>query len=212
MSIRGWVYDKFIAADMTSRWYKDVLSSVPSGSRILDIGVGTAASLCMNKELITRNDLHITGVDYDRAYITTATINCQLENISDNVNILELDINTESIQDHLGKTEYDVVLLCGVLMITPDPSSVLKKASEILKPGGCIYIVQTFGKATIPMLSWAKSMLWYVTSIDFGRDMTMDSMTMAITQSGLKLVETRAVKHTTPGYFRDEIVLILTKQ
>ena len=81
------IYDVIIL-HMTSVWYLctfDHIATQQNGTkreekaegqeapfRLLDVGIGTASALLANKGRVLSQNLHVTGVDYDAAYISAA--------------------------------------------------------------------------------------------------------------------------------------------
>jgi len=71
MWLRATLYDLAIVW-FTAEWYRRVLEQLPEDAHVLDVGIGTAAALVANVELIRRKRLRIVGVDIDAAYIARA--------------------------------------------------------------------------------------------------------------------------------------------
>jgi cyclopropane fatty-acyl-phospholipid synthase-like methyltransferase len=65
---RAFLYDAAIGR-LTSEWYRAVLAHLAPHCRLLDIGIGTGASLLANAALIREKALYVTGVDVDAAYV-----------------------------------------------------------------------------------------------------------------------------------------------
>ena len=71
MWLRATLYDLAIVW-FTAEWYRRVLEQLPENAHVLDVGIGTAAALIANAELVRRKRLRIVGVDIDAAYIARA--------------------------------------------------------------------------------------------------------------------------------------------
>ena len=65
---RGWLYDRLVAG-MTSGWYREVLTRLPRGTRLLDVGIGTGAALVRCADLVRERQLSIVGIDVDADYL-----------------------------------------------------------------------------------------------------------------------------------------------
>ena len=64
----GHIYNFFIV-DMTKDWYKEFFKHMLYNAEILDVGIGTAAALTKNVDMIKQKNLKIVGIDYDKSYI-----------------------------------------------------------------------------------------------------------------------------------------------
>jgi hypothetical protein len=59
-TMRGWIYDRLVAG-MTTSWYREVLSRLPYGARVLDVGIGTGSALAGCAEVVRSKDLQVVG-------------------------------------------------------------------------------------------------------------------------------------------------------
>jgi len=213
---RATIYDALIT-QMTSEWYKVVLSRLPQSSRVLDVGIGTGSALIKNKDIIDQKNLKIVGVDYDLEYVKKCEQNfidhkltnkCKVYHssiyefqpqIHSNKKIFEKDIKkTQSLIDD-SETEtdsgenvsrqFDAVYFSGSLMIMPDPVLALKHVSKFLKPEGKIYITQTVEQTRSLFSEMIKPILKTITTIDFGNVTYESSLLDSIKEAGLFVVE-----------------------
>ncbi len=166
------IYDVLIV-QMTQVWYQAVLQRLEQSSRLLDIGIGTATALVSgtNKDVVRQKDIKIIGIDYEAAYIKKATSVVRNAGLSPNVKLYCQSIYDEKLAELFGseRERFDAAYFSGSITLMPDPSEALKCAARMLKPGGVIYITQTFQNRPSPFMEWLKPMLHRLTTIDFGR-------------------------------------------
>jgi SAM-dependent methyltransferase len=155
---RSAVYDRIIC-NMTGEWYRRALLNIPTGSLVLDVGIGTATALLDNIAILEERKLSVVGVDYDQGYITAAIENGksgkaaggrvivesegELLQCSDRTNTKpHLALVCNSIHDYTpatttGSSVFDVVYFSGSFMIIPDQVAALKRCVSFLKkPAG----------------------------------------------------------------------------
>ncbi len=182
--IRSFIYDTLILK-LTSRWYAEVLSRVPEGAAMLDVGIGTAGALLANAELVERKRLRVVGIDIDADYVARARR--RMEEAS-----LAATVRLESVYDHRGGP-YDAVYFSGSFMLLPEPERALRHACTLLSPSGRIFFTQTFQTRPSRWMEMLKPMLKRVTSIDFGRVTYEDSFRAQLRDAGLELEEFTAL-------------------
>lgn len=180
--IRSFVYDALILR-LTSRWYAEVLSRVPKGTMLLDVGIGTAGALLANADLVKRKGLRITGIDIDADYIERARSRLRDSPLSDSA-----EVHLESIYHHQGGP-YDAVYFSASFMLLPEPERALRHCCALLKPGGRIFFTQTIQKQPTRWMEILKPMLKRFTSIDFGRVTYEREFKAQILAAGLELEE-----------------------
>ena len=108
---------------MTETWYKYVLDRVPEGSRVLDIGIGTATALLRHRALILKKGLQIVGVDYNGTYVRQAKKNIAAAGLTANVSVLEASIYDDDILAKAG-CPFDVAYFSGSFSLLPQPAQV----------------------------------------------------------------------------------------
>jgi ubiquinone/menaquinone biosynthesis C-methylase UbiE len=180
--IRSFIYDTLILR-LTSQWYAEVLSRVPEGTMLLDVGIGTAGALLANADLVKRKDLHITGIDIDADYIERARIRLRDSPLSERT-----EAHLESVYHHQGGP-YGAVCFSASFMLLPDPERALRHCCRLLSPGGRIFFTQTIQKKPTRWMEILKPMLKRVTSIDFGRVTYEKDFKAQIFAAGLELEE-----------------------
>lgn len=186
--IRSFLYDALFRK-LTSRWYAEVLSRLPDGVALLDVGVGTAGALRANADLVNKKRLHITGIDIDADYVKRARRRLDESPISDRA-----EVRLESVYSHHGGP-YDAVYFSASFMLLPEPQRALQHCCTLLRPGGCIFFTQTFEKRRTRWIEVLKPLLKRVTSIDFGRVTYEHDFKAQIRAAGLELEEFTTMAH-----------------
>ncbi len=81
----------------------------------------------------------------------------------------------------------------GMLLGGNDAPSPLLQALQhvtgLLKPGGCIFITQTFENKRNKVMDFIKPLLRYIVTIDFGRVTYRDEFKATIARAGLRMTE-----------------------
>jgi ubiquinone/menaquinone biosynthesis C-methylase UbiE len=186
------IYDAVIVR-MTARWYATVLGRLTKGQRVLDIGIGTASALCTeaNAATVKERDLSIVGVDYEVSYIKKALGVVDQAGLKKHVELRCADIYDWDLPHQLGK--FDAGYFSGSISLMPDPLAALKVMAEMLKPGGVIYITQTFQRRSVPFLSTIKPLLFYLTTIDFGQLVFEADILKIVEKAEMEVVENSVV-------------------
>mmetsp|Transcript_5388 Transcript_5388/g.10585 ORF Transcript_5388/g.10585 Transcript_5388/m.10585 type:complete len:242 (-) Transcript_5388:79-804(-) len=186
---RADIYDLLLART-TASWYAAVLPRQDPGSRLLDVGIGTATALVRNKEIISQQHLSVVGIDPEREYVTKATRVIAHAGLGDAVKVHCLSIFQPGLRAAFaGKARFDAAYFSGSLPLMPDPAAALRCAAAMIKPGGKLYITQTFQNVPSPLMARLKPLLRRFTSVDFGRvAYAADVQTMAA-RAGLVVLE-----------------------
>jgi 2-polyprenyl-3-methyl-5-hydroxy-6-metoxy-1,4-benzoquinol methylase len=109
---------------LASNKYKQVMKFFKKPGRVLDIGCGLGEVL----SIFNDNGWDCTGVDFNPFAIDYAYKHFQLEIISENI----FDFKAES--------EFDLIMMWGVLEHVYNPFKLLKKVNKMLKKGGLLVI------------------------------------------------------------------------
>jgi ubiquinone/menaquinone biosynthesis C-methylase UbiE len=179
--MRAWIYDRAFAG-LTKGWYRSVLESLEPGTRLLDVGIGTASPIAANAEIVKSRDLHIHGIDIDQDYVKQALAAVEQAGLSDRVTVA-----LESVYDHQGGP-YDAVYFGASFMLMPDPQGALRHVMTRLRPGGRIYFTQTFQQTKSPFLEKLKPMLVKFTTIDFGRVTYEEDFLKVVGEAGMDVL------------------------
>jgi SAM-dependent methyltransferase len=189
--MRAWLYDRLLLAT-TSPWYREVLARVPTGGRILDVGIGTAGALVRHAAALRARDLRVVGLDVDPDYVRRA-----LRKVEDSGLGERVDVVHEAFEDHEGGP-YDAVYFGGSFMLLADPAAALAHARTLLAPGGRVWFTQTFQDRRSAVMERLKPTLKAFTSVDFGRVTYEADFLDALARGGLE-VETHEVLGRTAG-------------
>jgi 2-polyprenyl-3-methyl-5-hydroxy-6-metoxy-1,4-benzoquinol methylase len=179
--VRPWIYDVAIVR-MTTTWYREVLSRVPRGARVLDVGIGTGAALIANADLMLEKGLVVTGVDYDADYVHSCAAAVHQAKLD-----AAVAVHNVSVYDFRGGP-YDAVYFSGSLMLMPDATAALRHCASLLAPGGKIYSTQTFEETRNVPLELLKPWLKWLTTIDFGRVTYEHEVLGAFKAANLRLI------------------------
>ena len=182
------VYDAVVVA-MTTRWYAAAIEALPAGAKVLDVGIGTGAALLANTDAARAKGLIFTGVDYDGDYVRCANAAVAAAGADDVLpTVLEA-----SIYEYTGGP-FDAAYFSGSLMIMPDKAAALAHVATLLKPGGVILVTQTIEARRNVLLEWAKPMLKFVTTIDFGSVTYLHELEAAVREAGLRITSSSVVE------------------
>lgn len=213
------IYDVVIVK-MTSVWYRTVFERVHEGERVLDIGIGTGTALSRNAPLVVKKKLHVVGVDYDRAYVEKCAKVMQASGLAGQVQVVcksvyDADLLTvvnQASQTGAGE-RFDCIYFSGSISLMPDPALALKQsAADMLKPGGLVFITQTFQKRGTKVMEVLKPLLKYFTTIDFGKLTYLQEVDQYCQDSGLEVVERNKIPGSIDNYFQAAYLIVLRKQ
>lgn len=184
---RASIYDAAVVR-MTAAWYRSVLERLPPGCRLLDIGIGTGAALLANAGILRDQDLHVTGIDIDAAYVERCRRAVARGALDDRIRV-----RIESVDDHRGGP-YDAAYFSGSFMLLPDPSRALRHVAALLAPGGRVYFTHTFEHERSRAAELVKPLLRLITTIDFGRVTYEPEFRRALAAAGVELDELRILR------------------
>lgn len=98
--------------------------------KILDVGCGGG----ILSESMAQRGAHVTGIDMGEAPLAVA----QLHSLETGVEV-SYQQNTAEDMAAQHAEEYDIVTCLEMLEHVPDPSSVIKACTDLVKPGGHVY-------------------------------------------------------------------------
>jgi ubiquinone/menaquinone biosynthesis C-methylase UbiE len=185
---RAWLYDRLVAG-MTSGWYREVLSRLPRGTRLLDVGIGTGAALVRCADLVRERELSIVGLDVDADYLARCERGLRGAGLSGVTPVLE------SVYDHAGGP-YDAAYFSASLMLLPDPAEAIRRVVGLLSPGGTLYATQSFQLRRSRLAERGKPMIRHLTTIEFGRVTYEHDFRACFAEAGVDLTELHTMRTT----------------
>ncbi|WP_219416844.1 class I SAM-dependent methyltransferase [Pseudonocardia nigra] len=194
-AVRGWVYNRLIAG-MTAQWYREVLSRLPDGARMLDVGIGTGAALARCADLVRAKRLQVVGLDIDADYLDRCRTEMARAGLSEQVSPL-----LASVYDHRDGP-YDAVYFSASLMLLPDPVAAIAHVARQLTPSGRVFSTQTFHHRRSRLLERVKPLAQHVTTIDFGRVTYEDEFRRTFADAGVRLVDLVTMRTTRHSSYR----------
>jgi ubiquinone/menaquinone biosynthesis C-methylase UbiE len=180
--VRAWLYDRVLMG-LTSGWYREVLTRLPAGASLLDVGIGTGGAIVSNAKLVRAKDIHILGLDIDRDYLRRCEHVLSQSGLSEYVTPC-----LASVYDHCGGP-YNAVYFSASFMLLPDPVGAIKHVASQLVPGGWVFFTQTFHHGKSPLIEKVKPMLHCFTTIHFGRVTYEEDFREVLGEAGLELLE-----------------------
>jgi ubiquinone/menaquinone biosynthesis C-methylase UbiE len=206
------IYD-YVIVKMTSRWYDAVISEFPAGAMILDVGIGTGSALVCNKLKVQAKGLHFLGIDYNSTYVSAARNNMEIAGLSNIVQVMQGSIYEVATNPNLPKDyKCDVVYFSGSFSLMPSPSDALKVTARLLKPGGKIYITQTFQKKATPGMAFFKPLLKYLTTIDFGELVMEKDVVSMIEAAGMRVERWEKIPGSVDNVWQAAYLVVIDPQ
>ncbi len=163
--MRNYIY-KHMLDGVTDICYKNTFRYLPTGSRILDVGIGNGIMIQQYHELIKAKDLKITGLDINRDYLRHCRSLIRRWKLEENMEVHHTPVEKYIPPDH---SYFDYILFSMSFMLFNDQRLVLGRIKPWLKPQGEVIFFQTMFKDRSFLLDVIKPRLKYVTSVDFGR-------------------------------------------
>lgn len=188
--MKNWLYQVFIHRT-TNECYESTLNYMPSGSRLLDVGIGNGIMLEAFHPLIKVKRLKITGIDIDAGYLKHCRELIQKHQLED-----YLDVCQQAAESYAPRQtgSFDFVLFGMSFMLLRDPRSVLARARDWLKPGGQIVFVQALFRRRSRLVDLVKPKLKYLTTVDFGKAIYERDFFALLQENGLCVQEDRVLK------------------
>ena len=211
------IYDAIIL-HMTSVWYMRAFDEIAATQRdsggggapfrLLDVGIGTASALLANKGRIVSQNVHVTGVDYNAAYVAAARGNIAGAGMGARITVHCASIY-EWASPHSegdgGTLKFDAGYFSGSFSLMPDPLEALVVVAGHVKRGGHVYITQTFQRKGFPGLSLIKPLTKHVTTIDFGQlyyEAQLEEVLARAEKKGLKVLSNEVIPNSKDNMFQ----------
>ena len=102
-----------------------------SGQRVLDVGCGGG----ILSDSMARRGANVTGIDLASKALKVAQLHA-LEAATPNVQYLETSVEALAAEQ---PASFDVVTCMEMIEHVPDPASVVRACSELVKPGGWVF-------------------------------------------------------------------------
>ncbi|TFH74151.1 class I SAM-dependent methyltransferase [Cellulomonas sp. HD19AZ1] len=119
-------YDTTLDLSVSNTSHAQVVSLVPAGSDVLDVGCATGYLA----EALNQRGCTVSGVEYDAEAAEKARPHLD--------HLVVGDLNTMDVDAALGGRTFDVLVLADVLEHVLDPVDVLRRLLPLLRPGGSV--------------------------------------------------------------------------
>eukprot|EP00041_Stephanoeca_diplocostata_P033150 m.1086952 g.1086952 ORF g.1086952 m.1086952 type:complete len:241 (-) comp24281_c0_seq2:4102-4824(-) len=178
--VRSWMYAWLFSADnpiATQHGFRKVLNSLPNGSRILDVGVGSGIYFTNPEvvKLIKEKNLQIYAIDIDKGATDIAQERVVKNGLTEHVKCEGRDVLTLSEEkDGL----FDVAIFFESFPVIPRKlfKTLVQHSSTVVKKGGSLILYHTLEPYPRFITGKVKPYLYYLTMCDFGLECTMEEM------------------------------------
>jgi ubiquinone/menaquinone biosynthesis C-methylase UbiE len=160
--MRAWIYDRLFHS-LSKDWYSAILSALPNGARMLDVGVGTGSSLLSNASLVQDKNMRVEGIDINASYLKACQAKIDALGVGEHISVREW-----SVYDLDEGDQYDAVYFSASFMLLPDQGAALEVVKRCLKAGGHVCFTQTFETKRTRFWEVVKPLLYMFTSVHFG--------------------------------------------
>ena len=169
--------------------------------------------------MVRSKNITVVGVDYNDLYVKAAQESIKNNNLEDLI-----QVECKSVYDipkypptipnapktKTNKTMFDAAYFSGSISLLPDPPLALGAVAEVVKPGGLIYVTQTYQRKTLPFLKYIKPLLKFVTSIDFGQLVMVDEVEQLLWKgSGLEVIEHEVIPGSVDNMYQAAYLTVL---
>jgi len=173
------------------------------------------------KKVLEEKNIYVAGVDYNSFYVNSAE-----KAIKENKLESLIQVECKSVYD-LPKTPpkkrpgqqekefFDAAYFSGCISLLPDPPAALDAVSSLVKPGGYIYITQTYQRTNVPLLKYFKPLMKYFLSIDFGELVMVEEVEDKLWKgcsSKLKVLEHKVIPGSVDNMFQAAYLTVMKKE
>lgn len=194
--MRAWIYDRLFYS-LSKDWYRAILSALPEGSRLLDVGVGTGSSLLSNADLVRSRSMTVEGIDINTSYLKACQEKIEANEVSDLISVRE-----QSVYDLDPEDKYDAVYFSASFMLLPDQQEALKVVKACLKPGGHVCFTQTFETKRARLMELIKPLMYLFTSVHFGVVTYEEPFIQQLEDEGFEVVRNEVLRLQGPREMR----------
>ena len=162
-----------------------------SGQRVLDVGCGGG----ILSDSMARRGANVTGIDLASKALKVAQLHA-LEAATPNVQYLETSVEALAAEQ---PASFDVVTCMEMIEHVPDPASVVRACSELVKPGGWVFFstINRNPKAFLFAIIGAEYMLKMLPrgTHEYAKFVKPSELAAHCRASGLDLLHTRGIEY-----------------
>lgn len=168
--------------------------SPPAGSRVLEIGCGTARNLIVAARAYP--DVRFFGIDISAEMLGTARRLVEREGLSADIRLAQADATAFDPALLFGVPSFSRIFVSYSLSMMPGWEAVLERALRWLAPGGELHVVDFGGQERLPVWFRAGLRGW----LQLFHVAPRDDLEQALTLMGLRCGALTAVERPFRGY------------
>ena len=129
-----------------------------NGANVIEIGCGTARNLVHAARLYP--NAHFFGIDVSTEMLTSAIAAISRAGLVGRIKVAHGDATTCHPQKLFAVASFDHVMISYSLSMIPDWRHVLEAATDNLKPGGCLHVVDFGNQERLPAIARVLLLRW----------------------------------------------------